>query len=246
MSSPNQVGVLLLNLGTPEAPTVSAIRNYLRTFLSDPEVIRLPSLIRTILLNGVILPFRPKRLAALYKKIWTPEGSPLRVNSQRLTESLQRELGESFRVVLGMRYGSPSLEGGVDQLMACHRIVILPLFPQYATATSRSIITAVLRLDKMKGKESIIINDFYDRISYIKCLANLIRKHKEAEPDFILMSYHGVPRQHLNKVYCRSVACRSDASCSDRTVDPIDCYRAQCFKTSRLLAQELQWPRGGR
>ncbi len=220
MSFPAQNGILLINLGTPEAPTKSAVRHYLREFLSDPEVIRLPLPLRWLLVRGAILPFRSQRSAELYQKIWTDEGSPLLVNSQRLCASLQRELNHNFRVVLGMRYGKPSLKSAMDQLADCHRIIVFPLFPQYATATSRSAITAVLQLAEQRKKECVVIQSFYNHATYINGLARIIKKNTDDNPDYLLMSYHGIPERH----------------------DPAHCYRAQCFETSRLVASVLQWP----
>ncbi|MBW3666671.1 MAG: ferrochelatase, partial [Actinobacteria bacterium] len=142
------VGVLLIQLGTPDSTRVSDVRTYLREFLSDPRVIDIPASARILLLNAVILPFRPRRSAEQYEKIWTEEGSPLTIHTDTLARRVQESLGEGYRVVYGMRYRNPPLQDAVDRLAAegCERIVILPLFPQYASASTGSALEESLRV----------------------------------------------------------------------------------------------------
>ena len=143
----SKVGVLLINVGTPDAPDVPAVRRYLREFLSDRYVISLPYLARMLLLYGVILPFRPKRSAKAYQAVWTEQGSPLRVYSQQCADTLQQVLGDGYRVVLGMRYGQPSLSEAVNALpVDCNEVVVVPLFPQYAQATTKTSVLAARKL----------------------------------------------------------------------------------------------------
>ena len=144
----NQTGILLINLGTPDAVTVPAVRKYLREFLCDPDVITLPAILRYCLVYFFILPFRPKRSAHAYQQIWTNQGSPLLVNSKKLKSALEKKLGENYLVALGMRYGKPTIQSAIDLLLNnnCEKIIILPLFPQYANATSGSALKKISKI----------------------------------------------------------------------------------------------------
>src|SRR3990167_7443587 len=143
----SSTGVLLLNVGTPDAPDVRSVRDYLREFLSDPCVIDLPAWQRWLLLNLFILPFRPKRSAAAYQQIWTDQGSPLLIYSQQLRDQLAHELGASYQVAVGMRYGQPTIQSAVNffQQQQCQRLILLPLFPQYSMAVTGSVLAATLK-----------------------------------------------------------------------------------------------------
>ena len=230
-------GLLLINIGSPEAPDISAVRRYLREFLSDKRVIDLPALLRYILLYGFILPFRPKKSAHAYQAIWTPKGSPLICYSEQLCEQLQQHLGTDYTVVLGMRYGTPSIATALQQLKACEHITILPLYPQYSSAATGSSIEKVLQtlLPTTIFPSINVIRDFYSHPAFIYAQAELIKPHIQNH-DYILFSYHGVPERHLLKGGCKTIcenSCPSAAATSG-------CYRAQCFETTRLLAETLQ------
>ncbi|MDX1450279.1 MAG: ferrochelatase, partial [Acidimicrobiia bacterium] len=146
MATTHPIGVLLLQLGTPDSPETSDVRIYLREFLSDPRVLDIPAVARSLLLNAVILPFRPRRSAEAYEKIWTDEGSPLIIHTSELASSMQRALGSAYRVAFGMRYRHPSIASAVEELVTagCGRLVVLPLFPQYASASGGSAVAATL------------------------------------------------------------------------------------------------------
>ena len=149
----SKTGVLLVNLGTPAAPETAPVRRYLRQFLSDPRVLTLPAPLRWLLLNLVILPTRPAKSAAAYRKVWTPEGSPLLVHSEALTAGVRAALGDAYQVELAMRYGQPSIERGLEALEAggVDRVVVLPLFPQYASSVTASVSAKVMRVLDRSG-----------------------------------------------------------------------------------------------
>ncbi|SDG64200.1 ferrochelatase [Dyella sp. 333MFSha] len=223
-----QAGVLLVNLGTPEAPTAAAVRPYLAEFLGDPRVIEYPRLLWKAILHGVILRVRPKRSAHAYARIWTAEGSPLRTGSEALAASLQAELGRRrngpIRVALAMRYGRPSVAATVAQLQreGVRRLLVLPLYPQYSATSTGSVFDAVA--DTVKGlrwpPELRQINDYHDDPAYIAALAASVRDHWErnGRGEKLLMSFHGIPERYV------------------RNGDP---YFCQCHATARLLREAL-------
>jgi len=224
-------GVLLVNLGTPEAPTPAAVRAYLGQFLSDPRVVEIPRTLWLPLLHGVILRTRPRESAKRYAAVWTPEGSPLKVHTARQATMLRGYLGERARTRIevdwAMRYGAPSVDQALNALKArgCDRIVILPLYPQYSASTTASVFDAVAdSLGRMRNTPAIrFIKHFHDDTGYIKALAQSIQDYwmKTGRPDRLVMSFHGVPRFSLDRG------------------DP---YHCECQLTARMLAQELGLP----
>jgi len=231
-------GLLLINLGTPEQPTVGAVRRYLREFLSDPRVIDLPAIIRFILLNAVILPFRPKQSTHAYQSVWTDQGSPLLVNTRALTQQVSKQLSHSHTVVLGMRYGQPSLEQALKQIQHCDELTILPLFPHYASATTGSCIEWIMRYFSPQAviPNLRIIRDFYQHPTYIRAVSATIQPYID-KSDYILFSYHGVPERHLNKIGCQPVCTKT---CPTPSEGISACYRAQCLHTTQLIANQLK------
>ena len=224
---PSHTGVLLINLGTPDAPTVPAVRRYLAEFLSDPRVVEIPSLLWWPILHGVILRSRPARSAQLYASIWTDEGSPLLAQSRRVANRLQGELGQRgqpMAVRLAMRYGNPSVAAGLDALKAdgATRILLLPLYPQYAAATTASALDAVAAWGARRRwlPEFRAINHYHDDPGYIAALAASVREHwmRDGKADVLVMSFHGLPA---------------------RSLDLGDPYHCECHKTARLLAGSL-------
>ncbi|MEO8197312.1 MAG: ferrochelatase [Thermoanaerobaculia bacterium] len=230
----SRVGVLLSNLGTPAAPTAAALRVYLREFLADPRVIELPRWKWLPILHLFILTTRPKMSAALYRKVWTAAGSPLLVTAQRQRAGVEQRLrarfgdrGDRIVVALGMRYGKPSIAAALAELAAagCARIVVLPLYPQYAAATAGSTFDAVaqafLRRRWVPGLRTI--ETYHDEPGYIAALAASVRERwqNEGEPEKLLMSFHGMPLRYFHDG------------------DPYFCY---CQKTARLLAEALALP----
>ena len=226
-----RVGVLLSNLGTPDAATPAALRVYLEEFLSDPRVIELPRWKWLPILHLFILTTRPKMSAALYRKVWTAEGSPLLVTSQRqragIEQRLRARFGDRVAVALGMRYGNPSIARALGELAAagCHRIVVLPLYPQYAGATAGSTFDAVFaELARTRWVPGLrTIETYHDEPGYIAALAASVRERwqREGEPEKLLMSFHGMPQRYFDGG------------------DPYFCY---CQKTARLLAEALALP----
>ncbi len=246
MNATNPIGVLLIQLGTPDSTEVSDVRSYLRQFLSDPRVIDLPAPVRALLLNAVILPFRPRRSAEQYEKIWTEAGSPLTIHTENLAREVQTELGDGFRVAFGMRYKNPPIAQAVAELVAanCERIVILPLFPQYASASTGSALEEALRV--LGGLWNVpavsTIGDFYDDPGFIRAVASVARPHLDAfNPDHVILSYHGLPEKQVRKSDPTGRWCLASNSCCDRIVEANRyCYRAQCFATTRTLSAELE------
>lgn len=227
------VGVLLANLGTPDAPDAPSLRRYLREFLWDPRVVEQPRWSWWLILNLFILPTRPKMSAELYRKVWTPEGSPLLLISRRqaaaVEETLRREAGAPVHVALGMRYGNPSIRGALRELAekGCRRILVLPLYPQYAAATSGSTFDAVAaELTRWRWVPELrVIQHYHDEPGYIRALAASIREAwAETTPNKLLFSFHGIPQRYF---------------------DAGDPYFCQCQKTARLVGEELGIPRDG-
>ena len=223
-------GVLLVNLGTPEAPTAGAVRRYLREFLSDRRVVELPRVVWLPILYFLILPLRPGRTAKKYQKVWMKDGSPLRVFLERQAQILKGSLGERLRalvpVVPAMRYGSPSIRDGLEALReaGCDRVLVLPLYPQYTSSTTASVDDAVRKaLRRWKpAPELRLVRDFHDHRAYAKAVAKNVNDYwmKHGRPERLLMSFHGIPK---------------------RTVDRGDPYEKQCRETARLIATELGW-----
>jgi ferrochelatase len=241
-----RTGVLLVNLGTPESPRVADVRRYLREFLSDPYVLDMPAAARWLLLHGVILPFRPRRSARAYRKIWTRQGAPLLVHGRALRDALARALGSAYRVELGMRYGAPSIRGALQRLCAgdVARILVLPLFPQYSRAATGS---ALAKLDQElehapELAPTEVLPPFYAEPRFIAAWTELARPQLEAfRPDFVLLSYHGLPERQVKAADPSGGFCLASEACCAAIVDANrDCYRAHCFATTRALAAALE------
>ena len=233
----NKPGVLLINLGTPDSSEPKAVYTYLKQFLNDPRIIDLPAPIRYILVNALIIPFRYKKSAHAYQQIWTEKGSPLLVHSNALITAIKKECESHFQIELGMRYGNPSIADAMHRLKDCQKIIVIPLFPQYASATSGSAIEAFLKMIMKQWNipEITIKKDFFDHADFIKAWAAVIKENVASTKfDTLLFSYHGVPERHIDKSGCQAVCSRKDA-CPKNTA----CYRAQCYETSRLIAEEL-------
>ncbi len=238
-----KTGVLLVNLGTPDTPQTGDVRKYLREFLMDKRVIDIPAPQRFVLINGIIAPFRAPKSAKIYKELWTDRGSPLLFHSLDLKNILQEQLGKNYHVALGMRYQSPSIQSALEELRDkfVDRIIVLPLFPQYAAASTGSVQDKVMEIvkDWWIVPDMTFISSFCDDPLFIKAFAALGRQHLEKEPyDHVVFSYHGIPERHILKGsvnnYCKLGSCCNTYHKMNRY-----CYRAQCFETSRLLAKEL-------
>lgn len=239
--SSSPTGLLLIQLGTPESPAIPDVRRYLREFLSDPRVLDMPSIARFLLLNAIILPFRPKKSAEAYEKIWTAEGSPLTVHTAALTEHVQTILGEGYRVAFGMRYGNPPLAAAIEGLIAqgCGRLVIIPLFPQYASASSGSALAKTFEIvgGRTNVPDVVTVGPFFDNPGFLQAAADIAKPLLEDfAPDHILFSYHGLPESQIKKSDPSTDWCLGSASCCDElNRTNRSCYRAQCFATTRGL-----------
>jgi len=227
--APLKTGVLLVNLGTPDAPTAPAVRRYLREFLSDPRVVEIPRPVWWLILNLFILPFRPKKSAQRYAQIWSADGSPLKVHTERQARMLRGYLGERIKAPLvvdyAMRYGRPGVGDVLDSMkqQGCDRILMIPLYPQYAASTTATALDAVASaFARMRNQPALrTVRHFHDHPGYISALVNNISSYwmKHGRPDRLVMSFHGVPRYTLEKG------------------DP---YHCECQKTARLVAEALK------
>lgn len=239
----SKIGVLLVNLGTPDSPNVPDVRKYLREFLLDKRVIYIPVVQRYILINGIIAPFRAPKSAKVYKELWTERGSPLLFHGLDLQKKLQAVLGNDYHVAFGMRYQSPSIQSALEELQeqSVDRIIVLPLFPQYASASTGSVQDKVMEIVKDWWVIPSInfISSFCDDPGFINAFAELGKQHMAQDNyDHVIFSYHGLPERQVlkgsDKGYCKLGAC-----CNSYNKRNKYCYRAACFATSRLLATEL-------
>ncbi|MBI2336614.1 MAG: ferrochelatase [Deltaproteobacteria bacterium] len=239
-------GILLLNLGTPVAPTRQAVAKFLREFLMDPFVLDINPMARWFLVHGIIAPFRAKKSATAYQKIWTKAGSPLMVHTQNLQNALQKELGPEFLVAIGMRYGEPSVEHAYQTLVkkGVQEILAIPLYPQFADSSTRTVLEDLFKVHRNYSKKISLthIAEFYHEAGFLKAFASLGRGWMtNFKPDHILFSFHSIPERQLKKQIIAGKVCRNDGQCCEPLeVNNKDCYRAQCFYTARALAKELQ------
>lgn len=241
------IGVLLVQLGTPDSPTESDVRRYLAEFLSDPRVIDLPAPLRRLLLHGVILRVRPRASAAAYRKIWTPQGSPLRVYSEDFARALAAELGGDFRVALGMRYGAPSIDAALSALAegAVRKLIVWPLFPQYSNAaTGSALARAFERLAGFAFERVISIGPVHADAGFVAAWAGVAAPALAAfRPDHVLFSYHGLPERQIRAADPSGRHCLASAECcAVLGAENRNCYRAQCHATTRDLARALALP----
>jgi len=234
MESSNKIGVLIAQLGTPTAPTAKALRPYLREFLSDPRVVDLHPIKWYPILYGIVLTLRPRRSAALYKNIWTQEGSPLMVHSKAQTKSLSQLLGDDYEVLLGMRYGNPTINNAFRAFeeKGINRILVFPMYPQFSCSTTGSIYDAVNRaamgrrcpwfFSRKRTMPTLrFVPPYFNHPAYISALAQRVRESEASlkwSPDHHLITFHGIPNRYIEEG------------------DP---YRKQCEETADLLAKEL-------
>lgn len=226
---PAATGVLLVNLGTPDAPTATAVRRYLAEFLSDPRVVEFPRLLWTIILHGIILRIRPRRVAHAYASVWTDAGSPLLVESQQLATQVQQQCTAQFpgpvHVELAMCYGKPSIQAGLEALREknVERLLVIPMYPQYSATTTAAVYDAIYKqLRHWRWLPELrMLMQYHDHPLYIEAVARQIQQGVEThgKPDKLLISFHGIPQRYLH------------------AGDP---YHCQCQKTARLIAERLQ------
>jgi len=240
----NKTGVLLINLGTPDAPTPEAVGRYLREFLMDGFVIDLPAPLRWFLVNVMIVPRRKYQSAAAYQKVQMTGGSPLLVHTRALAESVALELADSHTVEYAMRYGNPSIASALTKLCLekVERIIVLPLYPQYAESSFETAVVETKRRAAELGGADLLkfLPPFYDQPEFIKAWAGRIHAEVDAEKiDHLLFSFHSVPVRHLTKFH-RDSSKPSARCCTEISSANENCYRAQCFETARSIAAQLE------
>ncbi len=223
--SSSSTGVLLVNLGTPDAPTARAVRIYLAEFLHDRRVVDITRWVWCPVLHGIILRTRPKRVAKLYQSIWTDDGAPLLAISKKQQLALQQKLQEknlAMPVALAMNYGNPSIAAGLNELKDCEKVIVLPLYPQYSSATTASVFDRIAKAQQRLWNlpDLCFIKDYHQHPQYIKALAASVRRawSERQQPDVLMMSFHGIPKRYATNG------------------DP---YPQQCQATAQLLANEL-------
>jgi ferrochelatase len=241
-----KTGVLLIQLGTPDSPSVKDVRSYLSEFLNDPRVIDLPYLLRKILVNGIIVPFRAPKSAKIYKELWQLGNgeSPLLTHTLALQSLLQKNFeGEEVTIEIAMRYKNPSLDHVLEKMRKANydRIIILPLFPQYASASTGSAVEKAMNIIRQWWviPEIKIISQFYDNTGYIDSIVEQTKQFDLSSYDHILFSYHGLPERQVDKVYedtdlCADQPCETELNAANKF-----CYKATCYATTRLIAEKM-------
>lgn len=240
-----KTGVLLIQLGTPDSPSTSDVRRYLSEFLNDPRVIDIPWLPRKLLVNGIIVPFRAPKSAKIYKELWKHGNgvSPLLTHTQKVQDLLQNELNDSkVKVEIAMRYQNPSMESVLERMHKANydQLIIIPLFPQYASASTGSAVEKAMKIIRKWWviPEIKIVSQFYDHEGYINSIVDRAKAFDLKEYDHILFSYHGLPERQVDKVY-------NDGLCSDQPCESeinehnTYCYKATSYATTRLIANKL-------
>ena len=235
----------MIQLGTPDSPKTSDVRRYLSEFLNDPRVIDLPYLARKLLVNGIIVPFRAPKSAKIYQELWEMSGgvSPLITHTENVTQLLQEKMDEQFTVEFAMRYQNPSMDMVLEKIRKVNydKIIIIPLFPQYASASSGSAIEKAMNIIRKWWviPEIKIVSQFWDSEGYINSIVERSKAFDPKSYDHVLFSYHGLPERHVDKVYegtdlCADQPCESELNDKNKL-----CYKATCFATTRLIAEKL-------
>lgn len=237
--------LLLINVGTPAQPTVREVRRFLSAFLGDPRVITLPAVLRYILVNWLIIPLRIRRSTRLYKQLWTQDGSPVLVYLESLCKKLRELIGPEYKVYGTMRYGQPSLLSALEAIdkQKPEELVVLPLFPQYASSTTGSACAVVLNFFRNRTVVPSVrfINQFYHHPAFIQALSDRIKEYRPEGFDQVVFSYHGLPLSHLRAIHDgpECATCR----CEEQMPDCGQwCYKATCYHTTRLLVNRLGLP----
>lgn len=237
-------GILLINLGTPDSPSVADVRKYLREFLMDPRVIDINAFGRTLLVKGIIAPFRGPKSAKSYQAIWTKEGSPLMAYGLKVKKLLQEKMGEKYHVDLAMRYQSPSIESVLNDFYKrkIFDIKVIPLFPQYASATTGSVHEKVMDI---VGSWQIVpriefVNSYYNHPIMLDAFAEIGKEYLKDGVDHVLFSFHGLPVRQLVKADPSGTHCqKAGACCETITENNKFCYSAQCYQTAKGIANKL-------
>jgi protoporphyrin/coproporphyrin ferrochelatase len=249
MSQAVKRGVILMNLGSPDSTEVKDVSRYLKQFLMDERVIDYPYLLRTLLVKGLIVPFRAPKSAAAYQTIWTKEGSPLVVLTKQLQQALQNEVTEN--VAIGMRYGNPSPEAAFEELLGkepgLEEVILVPLYPHYAMSSYETAVEYAKEIYKKKNYPFTIttIKPFFDEQYYLEAMVENIRPYLQQEYDHILFSYHGIPERHIKKSDTTGNHClQTPDCCNTPSAAHAHCYRHQVFTTTKKLTEQLNIPTG--
>jgi len=238
-----RTAIILANVGTPEAPKVHKVYTYLTQFLNDPRVIDIPWLFRKLLVNLIIIPFRVWNSTKLYKMLWTEKGSPLLYLTESLAGKLEARLGENHKAFVAMRYGKPALKDVVQQIQEgkFDEVVIVPMFPQYASSTTGTATDEILKqMSKWNVIPSIrFMGQFYDHPAYLDAFVKQVRQYNLDDYDHFIFSYHGLPDRHVNKVHPNISV--QNCNCEETMQEHgAYCYKATCYETTKLLAERLQ------
>jgi protoporphyrin/coproporphyrin ferrochelatase len=241
-------GVVLMNLGSPDSTDVSDVKRYLTEFLMDKRVIDKPWLLRSLLVKGIIVPFRAPKSAEAYRSIWTEEGSPLIVISKQLRDALDRQIEEP--VTIAMRYGNPSPKAAFDELLQqnpdLEEVIAVPMYPHYAMSSFETAVAYAMEQHKKGGYKFRLttMKPYYNDEAYINALCESIRPYLDREYDQVLFSYHGVPERHIYKGDITGNHCLKVANCCEVSSEAHKyCYRHQCWTTTKLVTERLGIPR---
>jgi ferrochelatase len=241
-----KTAVLLINLGTPDSPSVGDVRKYLFQFLNDARVIDIPWLLRALLVNLIIVPFRAPKSAKIYQELWTKEGSPLLLHSKNVTQKVQEKLKDKADIYLAMRYQSPSIDSVLEEIRKKNyaKIIVIPLYPQYASSSTGSTLEKVMQIISKWYviPELSMVSQYYDEAGYLDAFAERGKAHIGNNYEHILFSYHGLPVRQVDKVY-ENGPC-SDHHCEDQLDEEnAFCYKAACYETTRQIASRLNIPK---
>ena len=236
-------GVLLANLGTPDSPGRYDVYRYLKQFLLDKRVIDIPWVFRNILVRGIIAPFRSGSSSKIYKKLWTEDGSPLKHYGHIVADGVQELLGEDYHVELGMRYQNPSMESAIDKLMKSNpsEIIVFPMFPQYASASTGSVFGEVMDImgKKLAIPKITIINSYCNDERVMNVFVKNALKHDLSDYEHFVFSFHGIPHSQLRKTDTNNHCLKNADCCQTLTAKNQFCYSAQCYETAKVIAKGL-------
>lgn len=234
-----KIGVVFSNLGTPKSSSPQDVGRYLGEFLMDPHVIQVPSFFRFLLVKGLIVPTRRHKSAANYQKVWTDQGSPLLVETQKAAQALQKKLGEQYQVEVGMRYGEPSFATCKEKLKDCQQIIFFPQYPQYASST---VETGLEHFFKFFDKDKVhVIPPYFWDGDFLQAYGEFLKeKLNSIEFDHLLMSFHGLPESHILKSDPTGQHCLQVEHCCQKAQEDVlkTCYKAQCYRTAQGIARK--------
>ena len=243
----HKTAILLLQLGTPDSPKKSDVKKYLTQFLNDERVIDIPWLPRTLLVNGVIVPFRSGNSSKLYQAIWDEKtGSPLLKHTLDLQKKLQVAVGEDIKIEMAMRYQKPSMESVLARMRkeGYHKIIVFPLYPQYASSSTGTALQLFMEIVSKWWviPEIKIISQYYDNSDYINCIVNRAKQHDFSKYDHVIFSYHGLPERQVDKVYEDGYLCKDHHCETELSNENYYCYKAGCYQTTKDIVTKLNLP----